>query len=183
MNKIKDVCNARRLLFLRVSNRLREGHKLPLRQLRDSRVERRSLQCGHQGHASFGPAIRSATQAHVPAEVARARAKGSGPWRVILVDAKRLYSAVVSPEAGLAKIILAEIKDARRRIKLLPWKWATRASSGNRSRPRASGRELAPRPLRHWQRAIRVCPQAPNFGKRLLATSNSVVRQQLRTAK
>jgi len=30
------------------------------------------------------------------------------------VDAKRLYSAVISPEAGLAKIILAKIKDARR---------------------------------------------------------------------
>ena len=45
---------------------------------------------------------------------------------LILVDAKRLYSAVVSPEAGLAKIILAEIKEARRRIKLLPRKWATR---------------------------------------------------------
>ena len=42
------------------------------------------------------------------------------------VDAKRLYSAVVSPEAGLAKIILAKIKEAGRRIKRLPWKWATR---------------------------------------------------------
>ena len=30
---------------------------------------------------------------------------------LILVDAKRLYPAVISPEAGLAKIILAKIKE------------------------------------------------------------------------
>jgi hypothetical protein len=58
--------------------------------------------------------------------VFRACAKGSGLWRVILVDATGLYPAVASPETGLAKIILAEIKEAGRRIKLLPWKWATR---------------------------------------------------------
>jgi len=75
----------------------------------------------HSQRASAG-----AVNEETPLARARGLMRAEKPLRPGALNAKRLYSAVVLPEAGLAKIILAEIKEARRRIKRLPWKWATR---------------------------------------------------------